>query len=277
MAWVRIDDGVPHHPKFLQAGPAAAWLWVCAVAYSQRQLTDGFVPQAAVPTLGVTNARKLLDRLVAVGLMEHTALGWTVHDYLDHNDSRDVAIAKRAAMTAARSEAGRKGGLAKQTGSKPEKQTESKVEANIKQTGEAPSHPIPSQEERTKTSTAAPPLSAPKFPAHAAQPADDGNFSVILKLAHETMDASGLLDPSDPELLAKLKDACSAAKIDYGRDVDPDVCSRALKSAARARSALIPARKANGGLSDLVAELQDAPDQETLGKRIRAMVERPRR
>jgi len=36
MAWVRLDDGFPDHPKALQAGPLACWLYVCGIAYANR-------------------------------------------------------------------------------------------------------------------------------------------------------------------------------------------------------------------------------------------------
>jgi hypothetical protein len=68
MAWVKLDDTVHEHPKMLKAGPAASWFWVCGIAYCQRQLTDGFIPEKALPMIGVagaTRARKLADTLVA--------------------------------------------------------------------------------------------------------------------------------------------------------------------------------------------------------------------
>ena len=71
MAWVRIEDAVTEHRKHLKAGPAACWLWVCGIAYCQRQLSDGFIPDEAIPMIGVPKGVKpLVDRLVAVGLFE---------------------------------------------------------------------------------------------------------------------------------------------------------------------------------------------------------------
>lgn len=101
MAWVRVDDQVPRHEKFLKAGPAASWLWVCGLAHSQAQLTDGFISDIALPTIGVLKGYKdLAQRLVEVGLWERVGDGFVVHDYLDHNDSRSTVLEKRAADAA---------------------------------------------------------------------------------------------------------------------------------------------------------------------------------
>ena len=112
MAWVRIDDQVPHHPKFLEAGAAASWLWVCGIAYCQRQLTDGFIPKAAVLTLGVPNPRALAERLVSVKLWDRREGGYQVHDYLDHNMSREEALAHQAKQHENKVKAGKAGGHA---------------------------------------------------------------------------------------------------------------------------------------------------------------------
>lgn len=150
MSWLKLDDTVPEHPKVLTAGPEAAWLWVCGIAYAQRHLSDGFLPQAALPVygacFGAARAKKLAERLVAVGLFDATEGGYRVHDYHDHNAPATAAKERRASLSEARRAAGRVGGRrsadmrrgeanAKQTGSKPEATAGSKPEA--------PSHPIP--------------------------------------------------------------------------------------------------------------------------------------
>lgn len=171
MAWVRIDDTVPHHRKHLKAGPAAAWLWVCCLAYAQRHLTDGFVPAEALPMLGVVKgAEKLMETLVDVGLMERHDGGFLVHDYLDLNDTREEAIERRQERHETKAKAGRAGGLvsgqrrkqmallreaegqadneaeSKQAASLLPKQNEADGKQAAKQ-NEAPSHPIPSSTE----------------------------------------------------------------------------------------------------------------------------------
>ncbi len=106
MAYVRIESTVPRHPKFLAAGPAACWLWVCGTAYVQDHLTDGFIPAAVVAHLGVANPRKSIDALVSSGLWEAVDGGWQIHDYLQHNMSREAVEAIRADKRAA----GKRGG-----------------------------------------------------------------------------------------------------------------------------------------------------------------------
>lgn len=146
MAWLQIDDNVPLHRKMLAAGPAACWLWVCGIAYSQRQLTDGFIPELALPMVGVTGAsraKKLADTLVSVGLFEVADGGYRVHDYHDHNATSQEARQHKAAISERRSEAGRRGGIRsgieRRRSSEATKQNGSKTsEAN-----EAPPQPFP--------------------------------------------------------------------------------------------------------------------------------------
>lgn len=97
MAWVRIDEGFPEHPKVLDAGPLAAWLHVCAIAYCNRQLTDGYISQSALPRLSDGKRTKALAaRLVGVGLWETVDSGWLIHDYLHFQPSKASVETERA-------------------------------------------------------------------------------------------------------------------------------------------------------------------------------------
>jgi hypothetical protein len=97
MSWVRLDDRVQHHPKILKAGPMAAWLWVCSIGYCSSQLTDGEIPDQALPTFGLRNILKLASTLVNTGLWERTPTGYRVHDYLAFNPTADQIRQKRQA------------------------------------------------------------------------------------------------------------------------------------------------------------------------------------
>lgn len=93
----------------MQAGPAPSWLWLCGIAYCQEGLTDGFIPEEVIDSLGVPkSARRLAEHLVKANLWEKADGGWYIHDYLDHNRSsetvRQIQNDKRAA--------GARGGLA---------------------------------------------------------------------------------------------------------------------------------------------------------------------
>lgn len=90
MAWVRVESSVPRHRKFLKAGPAPSWLWLCGLAYCQEGQTDGFIPFEALPMLGVPkSAHRLAASLVAAGLWETAEGGWRIHAYLEHNRSSE--------------------------------------------------------------------------------------------------------------------------------------------------------------------------------------------
>jgi hypothetical protein len=98
MTWVRLDDQFPDHTKVIAAGPAAAWLYVTALCYCNRMLTDGFVPGNQVPRL-VPNASKLVDRLLTAGLWRKASRdgvdGYEVHDFLKYQPTREEVLEER--------------------------------------------------------------------------------------------------------------------------------------------------------------------------------------
>ncbi len=224
MAWVKLDDQAPRHQKVLEAGPAAAWFWVCGIAHCQSQLTDGHISDAALPMIGVPKGfRKLAEHLVHVGLFEHAqGGGYLVHDYLKHNDSRGIVMRKRADDLARK----RRGSDAEST------QIPSGIQSDsIAPRARVPSHPIPSGEERK----AAPPART----ALATAPNANGNYRVIERLAFQ-MVAQGSYQPQDvripiqseADLVDAVKHACAQNWIDYGLhpDVDANVVHRACAS-----------------------------------------------
>ena len=97
MTWVRIDEGFPEHPKVIAAGPLASWLHVCAIAYCNRQLTDGFISTAVLPRLSDGKRTKAhAAALVAAGLWEVAEGGWLIHDFLTYQPSKAKVEAERA-------------------------------------------------------------------------------------------------------------------------------------------------------------------------------------
>jgi len=139
VAWIRVESSVARNKKFVRAGAAPSWLWLCGLGYCQEGLTDGFIPAEALPYLGVKNAAQLAQHLVKAGLWDVVDGGWNVHDYLEHNKP---ASAVRE-IVAERRKAGANGGLAsghsrrsndtKQVASTPNeanRQTPSKQPAN---------------------------------------------------------------------------------------------------------------------------------------------------
>lgn len=118
MAWVLLDDNFPNHPKAVQAGPVAAYLYVSALCYCRRFHTGGFIPAQALQTLGVSpNPKRLVAALVAVGLWDAVDGGFQVHDYDGfYADEQDKAAKEETSRQ--RREAGRKGGLSRSASSK---------------------------------------------------------------------------------------------------------------------------------------------------------------
>lgn len=102
MPWVRIDDQYPEHPKIVAAGHLAAWLDVCALAYSNRALTDGFIAKAMVARLSSVPAPlKRAAELVEVGRWSEVEGGYQINDYLEYQKS-GAQIRKEREQTANR-------------------------------------------------------------------------------------------------------------------------------------------------------------------------------
>lgn len=98
MTWVKLDDNFPSHPKVLEAGDLAAWLYVCGLCYSGNNLTDGFIPDFALPRLtALPKPAGLADRLVKVGLWEVVKGGWQVHDYTKKQRTKERVEREREA------------------------------------------------------------------------------------------------------------------------------------------------------------------------------------
>ena len=97
MTWVRLDDSFADHPKVMALGRdrlTGLGVWMAAACYSARFLTDGFVPDAVAEGFG---QRKLLSRLVDVGLFDKVPGGYHLHDWLNYNPPRDKVLADRKA------------------------------------------------------------------------------------------------------------------------------------------------------------------------------------
>jgi hypothetical protein len=119
MSWVKIDDGAPDHPKWMELAEdpptwAACWgLWVACAAYCARQLTDGQVPRAFVgqaTPLPRKVAEAAAAALVRVGLWAETSSGYAFHDWLTYNPPAEKVRAKRAAAAERMSRGRKRGG-----------------------------------------------------------------------------------------------------------------------------------------------------------------------
>ena len=169
MAWIKVEASVRTHEKFLAAGPAACWLWLCGLAYCQEGLTDGFIPFAALPHLGVKAPNGLKVKLVSVGLWHDVQGGWQIHGYLTHNkpaeEVRRIQGERRAA--------GERGGKA--SGDSRAKQV---AEANPKQTAN-PSTPEIRSATSTATAVVPPPRRTPTLVTPPLQHRNVSHFSAL--------------------------------------------------------------------------------------------------
>lgn len=107
MGWVRVDDAFYDHPKWIESGPIAGYMNFCALAWCNRNLTDGFIPSRQVALLcswegiGFTWENEfgggcndveplaLARMLVEVGLWHAVPGGYEIHNYLDYQRSAD--------------------------------------------------------------------------------------------------------------------------------------------------------------------------------------------
>jgi hypothetical protein len=154
--WTKLDDGILDHPKIAQVGTLGFAWFVAGLVYCNRNLTDGFIPYSIGHRLltgehadtngqlwrvGLSSgmvgrdlgeaAPIIIAGLLEAGLWTETAGGFRVHDFNDYNPTKAEVLALRET----RSEAGRRGGLArakavaKQESQHEPKQTASKAEA----------------------------------------------------------------------------------------------------------------------------------------------------
>jgi hypothetical protein len=109
MGWVRVDDAFYDHEKFIAAGPCGIALWLTALGWSNRNLTDGYIPRGQVPRLLVfeglswetgavpglatfgeeVTGLAVANRLVEVGIFDDAPGGYQIHDYLEFQPSAE--------------------------------------------------------------------------------------------------------------------------------------------------------------------------------------------
>lgn len=145
--WGRIDDKLHSHPKFCGVSLEASGLWLLCVSWSCDYGTDGKLPIAQITRFAGTKAKKIAKELVDAGLWEIADGGFLVHDFLKYHEPSEQYQARAGAKTAARSEAGRAGGVRSgearrnRDDSKPEAKHEAKPKQNRSKT--EPPNPNP--------------------------------------------------------------------------------------------------------------------------------------
>lgn len=108
MTWSKLDCASCWHPKVLRVGNEAWGAFLRMVSHCALQLTDGVIDHRTA--LVIAGRQKVLDKLVAGGLLELDGDQLRVHDYLSFNASRAQVTAKREAKTERQSRWRKKGG-----------------------------------------------------------------------------------------------------------------------------------------------------------------------
>ncbi len=143
--YVKVHDGLPDHPKIIEAGGEAGWLYICGLAYASRQLTDGVIPKRLVPRL--TDGSKpeaSASALLRVGLWHegvHDCPGcpeagpdtYVIHDYLDHQRSASEVADLRAKRSAAGQRGGKRSGESRRSAAQREANDEALASHLVKQ------------------------------------------------------------------------------------------------------------------------------------------------
>jgi len=84
LPWVRIDAGIATHDKILNLlaqrnGRAIAFSYICAIAYSGGNGTDGLIPFNALRYIHAT--KRDAETLVEADLFVPDRLGWMIRNY----------------------------------------------------------------------------------------------------------------------------------------------------------------------------------------------------
>lgn len=96
MGWVRIDDNFADHPKIIGLSDTAFRLFVIGLCYSNRQLSDGYIPYQMVDAWIGDNPAKPSDELEEQNLWEREAKGFRIRSYEEYQPTRDVIEKKRS-------------------------------------------------------------------------------------------------------------------------------------------------------------------------------------
>ena len=100
MPWIKLSDDWYDDPAIIEAGDDGGWLWVIALSWSARNLTDGHIPSRQLSRLTtLAEPPTVAARLVELGLFEVDAErgGWIVANYHRYQPLAADVIAKREA------------------------------------------------------------------------------------------------------------------------------------------------------------------------------------
>lgn len=104
MSWVRIDDGMPEHPKIVGLTDTAFRMHISALCHCSRYLTDGVFTERAfrvmtanVPRSSRARAKRelILARVWVQTRDDDGTLGYEIHDYAEYQPTRADVLEQR--------------------------------------------------------------------------------------------------------------------------------------------------------------------------------------
>ncbi len=110
MSWVRLDDGLDDHPKFVGLPLDAVGLWTVCLTWAHRGgrskgEAPGFIPAALPARYGATERQTAA--LESAQLWEPVDGGWQIHDFASYC----APEGRREEIAEARAAAGSRGGI----------------------------------------------------------------------------------------------------------------------------------------------------------------------
>ena len=97
MGWVRLDDNFADHPKVIALSDNSFRVYIYGLCYSNRQLTDGFIPFAVYSNWWrVANGAEPADDLINADLWLRVEGGFQIRSYDEYQPTRDKVESKRA-------------------------------------------------------------------------------------------------------------------------------------------------------------------------------------
>ncbi len=93
MAWLRVDDGFPGHPKLVRLSRPDRWTWLEVLVYCARYRTGGEVPASIGEALKYATPA-FLNRCLELNLLdhsEHDGDAYHVHDWAIYNPKDPTA------------------------------------------------------------------------------------------------------------------------------------------------------------------------------------------
>lgn len=89
MAWIKLDDQFPDHPKVDGLSHGAFRLHVAGMCHSGRYLTDGFIESSRAPRLIHNYKPSMVRELALSDLWHEVDGGWVINDFVEWNKSKE--------------------------------------------------------------------------------------------------------------------------------------------------------------------------------------------